>query len=547
MAHEIAEANTAKATADAKKKDVQKTTSGFEKPTAVSTSTGSSAQTVTVAAKPPTAQAAGNRIDREITAKLQKEQAAASRRTYEENQKKFNAPPTPVYAESSKGGKPTTVPAYTSNPTYTSTRVYGEPSYEDVYVKRRTVYRNWNRPVYIHSGSSSYGTWDAVMLWYVLQHDPLFGYHHRNDASYRAWRRDAERLARDNEVLRLQLLEQDRQNLRYESERLAHNARYLPAVVSDDPLLALSDEAIKSLPVSKPLLRVATGVEGGKYYQVGEALRAKAGKDFDVELVPTSGSAENFKLLQSGKVDAAIVQSDTCFVTHQLKVEGSSHDAQMHEGTLYCEYVTLVVSKDSSIKSVKDLKSGNTVYVGPEGSGSALTWSGIVMQNGQYAGVKTEKLDYQAALDRVSKDRNAALIFVAGSDAPLLRRAASSGQYRLVPVDDEKLHKIEDNSGDEVYSSLTITSSAYPGMQNGEIQTLAVEAVWTLSDAWIKRFGDSAFDKVNYAVRGVISDLHIENLKASPFTLKDFFWWVGLPLVIIVGIILFATKVNVTR
>jgi TRAP transporter TAXI family solute receptor len=539
---EVAESSKKEKKQTEAKEEKKQSSTGYTKPIVATASSNPPAQAATAPRNLPTAEAKGNRFDRTMTEKLQKEQALSSKRTFEANQARFEAPPEVPKTAQEK------TKTYSSSATYTNTRVYGnKPSFDDVYERRRVVYGNWNPPRVVYRASSSYGSWDSTMLWWALWHDTSFGYHHYNDPYYRAWRRDADRLAHDNEELRQKLLEQDREIARMQERKLAQQANYLPPAVANDTLVALSDDAIQTLPVQKAVLRVATGVSGGKYQQIGEALKAKGGKKFQVELVPTSGSAENLALLYAGSVDAAIIQSDTEFSAKNALLEKGKPEAELLPATVYCEYLMLVVGKDSSIGSIKDLKSGNTIYVGPEGSGTALTWSGIAsFGGGDYKDVKVERLGYQAALDRVAKDKNSAMLFVAGSDAPLLKRAAASGQFKLVAVDDERLEKIIDDTGDEIYSALCMKGDAYPGLQNGELETLSVEALWKLSDSWIKKYGDAAFDEVNVALREVITDLHIGSLRASGFHPWKWLLWGSIIIAFIVGVYLLVTRINVT-
>ncbi len=520
---------------------------GYSKPVLRSSQDAQSAPAVRSQSVPsaslPTARAKGNRFDKDASQTLQRQQAQASLVAYKSRQAQFQSAPPPVATSNGR-------PVYVSNPVYSSTRVYGAtPSFDEIHVRRRVIYDGWNPPVVIYHRSASYGAWDSVFLYWALSHDPLFGYHHRRDPDYIRWQLDAQSLADQDAELRAQLAAQSARIAELEQQKVAVNNAYLPAAVADDKFVALSDEAVQTLPVQKPVLRVATGIKGGKYYEIGQLLQAKGGSSFQVQLVPTSGAAENWKLLQSGAVDAAIVQSDTPFIERQLSPAAHTEDdPKMLLATVYCEYVMLVVGKDSAITSVKDLQQrGSTVYVGPEGSGTAVTWAGLAMQDSGYKQTRVRNLDYQSALENIGVDRQAAVMFVAGADAPLLKRAAATGQFKLIPVDDADLTEAVNDEGHPVYSSLLLTEDAYPGMQKGEVKTLSVDAVWTLSDAWVKKFGDPAFDQVNYAVIGVISDLHMANLKASTFHPGRILLWFGLGALAAFLFWRFISRVNVTR
>lgn len=391
-----------------------------------------------------------------------------------------------------------------------------------------------------------------MFLWYVLLNDHSFGYNHRNDPDYQSWKKDAMKLAEENGELKAKLAAQEESEKKLEASGVAPNPAYMPAAFADDPVAALSDEAIESLPIQKPVMRVATGVPGGNYHRVGEKIKAKGGDKFEIVLVPTSGSGENLKMLKAGTVDAAIIQSDADFVDHEVNKDGYASKTGFNSGEIYSEYITLVVAKDSNISSVRDLKSGNIIYVGPDGSGTAITWKGIVLQNSKYEtdparkdvykNVAVQNGSYEDALEKVKSDKNAAMLFVAGSDAPLLERASRDNTYKLVPVDDAALTGLVDDQGKEVYDALTLVSTAYPKLQSGELQTLSVDAMWTVSDAWVKKFGEEATDLVSDAVIDTIADLHITSLAAAKPVEEDGvaaagkgglgWWWLVIILVV---------------
>lgn len=503
------------------------------------------------------------------------QKAASSLKAYEDNQAKFEkpkvnvtpkvpaaqttspktaSPPPPTPKQKPAAQTSTASTSYQSNPVYRDTTTYAKVPFDDVSERRRRSYNDWTPPTrVVYQSAPSYGSWDSMFLWWMLWNDDSFGFHHQNDRDYQRWHSDAVKLAEQNGELKAQLARHDAQILALQQRKLAQDEKYLPREVRQDPLVALSDDAIETLPVQKPVLRIATGVEGGSYARIAAALKRKAPRNFQVELIPTSGAAENWNLLQKGNVDAAIVQSDTDIVMKQLvskehAVADTSSSNTMHEATIYSEYVMLLVAKDSPIQSVKDLGKDTTIYVGPDGSGSAITWRGFLLRDPGYKNVKVANTDYRVALSQLKGEKNSAMMFVAGSETPLLKTAGKSGNFRLVPVDDADFLEVNNECGNPVYDSLLISSDAYPGLHTKPLQTLAVDAVWTLSDAWIAKYGAPAFDEVNYAVIGVISDLHIKkSLEATDWSgVRKVFTIAGASILIIVALILFVTKVNVT-
>jgi len=424
------------------------------------------------------------------------EKSQKSLASYEAEKSKFKTPPPPIDSHTIK-----------SNPVVSSSHVYSRVGYDDVIRRRQVVYGSWNPPIYVYQSAPYYGSWNSTFLWWALINDAAFFHHHSSDPAISAWHNDAMRLSQENGELKAQIATLDGKVQQLEKTGVPRNDKYLPEQVAADPVVALSAEAIAQIPVEKPLLRVATGVQGGQYSQVGQMLK-KRSDEVKIELVPTSGSEENLKLLREGKVDAAIVQSDTGFIMGKKSPETIPGDATFHHATLYSEYVMLIVSNDSSIKSIESLGPNNTIYVGPEGSGSALTWLGFEMQDKHYKNVKSAQTDYTSALGKVAGDKTKAMLFVAGMNTPLLKDASGKGGYHVVPVDDKDLSALQDSQGHIVYDVLALPAGTYPGLQSKEIKTLGVDAEWTIADAWIKKFGDESFDQINYSVIDIVNDLH---------------------------------------
>lgn len=92
--------------------------------------------------------------------------------------------------------------------------------------------RGWTPPGHVLGGPRSFGVWDALFLWFLL--DNLnrpgsidFFRNHRDDPAIREWRAEAERLARDNATLRADLEALDRQLAR-QPDDAPRDPNYLP-------------------------------------------------------------------------------------------------------------------------------------------------------------------------------------------------------------------------------------------------------------------------------------------------------------------------------
>jgi len=114
------------------------------------------------------------------------------------------------------------------------------------------------------------------------------------------------------------------------------------------------------------MIVMATGSEGGTFYDVGERYRAVlANAGVEVRLVPTAGSAENLALLldpHSG-VSVGLVQGGTIGAEASSKLESL--------GTVFYEPMWVFHKRGlgNNNKGFVDLR-GRTISVGPVGSGT---------------------------------------------------------------------------------------------------------------------------------------------------------------------------------
>lgn len=119
-------------------------------------------------------------------------------------------------------------------------------------------------------------------------------------------------------------------------------------------------------------LKMGTGEEDGNYYNYGTNLAQEVAEqsDYNIEVLSTNGSVANLRLISEGYVDIAIVQSDA--MADALSGLGDFSQGALSGfhvlAGLYTEQCQVVVSADSDIESIKDLK-GKRVSIGAEDSG----------------------------------------------------------------------------------------------------------------------------------------------------------------------------------
>lgn len=162
---------------------------------------------------------------------------------------------------------------------------------------------------------------------------------------------------------------------------------------------------------------MATGAPGGTYQQYAlQYQRHLANYGVTLELVPTSGSVENFALLRNGKVDIALVQGGA---GTPMPDDGGS--AVVSLGALYYEAMWVMqAASRPPVERLTDLKGGR-LAVRAEGSGTRLLALQLLRDSGVDAGNATllpiAGADVAKALEAGQLD---AVFQVAGVEAPIL-------------------------------------------------------------------------------------------------------------------------------
>jgi uncharacterized protein len=153
------------------------------------------------------------------------------------------------------------------------------------------------------------------------------------------------------------------------------------------PTIAAIIASLTALPLSAQEQRfhffasLGTGPMDGVYYPVGAAICAIVNEDLRSSGVrcsseTTPGSVYNVDALRSGELEFGVVQSDVAFAAYTGEGEflGAPFKDLRSVLALHSELVTIIARPE--IHQLADL-SGKRINVGPEGSGSRLTWDGI--------------------------------------------------------------------------------------------------------------------------------------------------------------------------
>lgn len=378
-------------------------------------------------------------------------------------------------------------------------------SYGSYYGQRDGYYgsHGWSAPPYVYQSAPSFGMWDAMFLWYMLDHIKDSGtaataYHHANDPGYQQWRAEADRLAKDNADMKAKLAELDAKTKQMEGQ--PRNPAYLPPGV--EPGIAVAPQLAVA---SQSVLRLATGRPDGAYAALGGEMKKLGGGNLNFAVVNSRGSDENLALLAEGKVDAAIVQADALADYQRKNPQAKLAGMQ---SAVFTEYVHALTKKDSEIATIADLiKSPNAVVViGPEGSGSARVWRTLKEANPDLAKVKTLEADPDQALTIVGQKPNAVAFMVYKPNAPIIAAADQKGDLRLMDLSTTLPKSNVDANGNEIYRVQKIKEGTYKHLQEARslkwlrgdqaIKTIAVDAVLVLSKDWVENGGADSVDNL---------------------------------------------------
>ena len=245
-------------------------------------------------------------------------------------------------------------------------------------------------------------------------------------------------------------------------------------------LLALAGAAMLATApaqAQQQFITVLTGGTSGVYYPMGVALSqiyAKAMPDAKCTVQATKASAENLNLLQAGRGEVAFTLGDSLsdawrgnadagFKTPLKKLRGIAG--------MYPNYIQIVASADSGVKTLADLK-GKRISVGAPKSGTELNARAIFKAAGlTYADfAKVEYLPFGESVELMKNRQLDATLQSAGLGVSSLRDLATSVKIVIVPIPADVVAKV----GDPAYQAGTVPANTYEG-QTSNVPTAFVQ------------------------------------------------------------------------
>ncbi|EME70064.1 TRAP-type transport system [Paramagnetospirillum caucaseum] len=222
-------------------------------------------------------------------------------------------------------------------------------------------------------------------------------------------------------------------------------------------------------------LNILTGGTSGVYYPLGNALSSIYGKTLPgarVTVQATKASVENLNLLQAGRGELAFTLGDSLTQAWE-GVEEAGYKTPLKKlrtmAAIYPNYIQIVATADSGIKTLADLK-GKRVSVGAPKSGTELNARAIFKAAGlSYADMKVQYLPFGESVELMKNKQLDATLQSAGLGVSSLRDLATNDDIVIVPIPVETVAK----TGDSAYIASAVPANTYRG-QTADVPTAAV-------------------------------------------------------------------------
>ena len=226
---------------------------------------------------------------------------------------------------------------------------------------------------------------------------------------------------------------------------------------------------------AQEFINVLTGGTSGVYYPLGVALSEIYGQGIEgsrAQVQSTKASVENLNLLQQGKGEIAFALGDSV----QEAVKGNKEagfpqplDKLRGIAAIYPNYIQIVASQESGIKTLQDLK-GKSLSVGAPASGTELNARAIFAAAGmKYEDLgKVEYLPFAESVELIKNRQLDGTLQSAGLGVASIRDLSTSVPINVVAVPPADVEKIG-----APYISVTIPAGTYEG-QTEDVQTAAV-------------------------------------------------------------------------
>jgi TRAP transporter TAXI family solute receptor len=224
-------------------------------------------------------------------------------------------------------------------------------------------------------------------------------------------------------------------------------------------------------------INILTGGTSGVYYPLGVAMSQIIGKaipDAKVSVQSTKASVENLNLLEAGRGELAFTLGDSLSDAWKGNADAGFKTPLKKLRTvagIYPNYIQIVASADSGIKTLADLK-GKRISVGAPKSGTELNARAVLKAAGlsYHDFAKVEYLPFGESVELMKNRQLDVTLQSAGLGVSSLRDLATAQKIVVVAIPAETVKKI----GDPAYQPAMIPAHTYEG-QDADVPAVAIQ------------------------------------------------------------------------
>ena len=271
---------------------------------------------------------------------------------------------------------------------------------------------------------------------------------------------------------------------------------------------------------AQEFVNILTGGTAGVYYPLGVALSkiyAEKIPNVRPSVQSTKASVENLNLIQSGKGEIALTLGDSLADAWNGVADAgfkTKLDKLRTIAGVYPNYIQIVASKESGIKTIADLK-GKRLSVGAPRSGTELNARAILGAAGlKYGDLgKTEYLPFAESVELMKNRQLDATLQSAGLGVASIRDLASSVEIVVVEVPAALVTK-----AGPPFQSAQIPAGTYKG-QDAAVNTAVVPNYLVtrsdLSDALVYEMTKQLFENLPSMIAAHSAAKQIDIQKAA--------------------------------
>lgn len=279
---------------------------------------------------------------------------------------------------------------------------------------------------------------------------------------------------------------------------------------------------------------MATGGTAGTYYPFGGAIAQILNSNIsgmNMTAQATGASKENLRLIEKGDAEFALVQNDV--MDYALKGIEIFKDEKLVNfttiATLYPEVVQIVVSPNSKINSINDMK-GKKISVGAAGSGVEANAKQVLEVYGlTFDDIKVSRLSFNESADAYKNKQIDGFFVVAGVPNTAIQDLTTLGKVKIISINEKEMKSLIKKY--PFYTEYTITKDTYKDMEKDAI-TLSMKATLIcrkdLKEDIVYKITKTLFEKqpdlknahakgasliIEDAVKGIPGDIHSGALK----------------------------------